>query len=126
VGRRPAIWTVTRPEVDRCDARLELARRYPRIYGPATPKAFARRAGIGPGNGAATYAALSGELTPARTPVGDGWILARDEADFRAAERPSAPARLLPSEESLPGLMKPKLLMRGEAEDSQAQPVRLG
>jgi hypothetical protein len=34
-----------------------------------------------------------------RTPVGEAWILARDEAAFRAAAdpRPAAPARLLPS-----------------------------
>lgn len=32
-----------------------------------------------------------------RTPVGDAWILARDEAAFRAAPGPAAPARLLPS-----------------------------
>jgi hypothetical protein len=32
-----------------------------------------------------------------RTPVGDAWILARDEAAFRAAPGPAAPVRLLPS-----------------------------
>ena len=32
-----------------------------------------------------------------RTPVGEAWILARDEAAFRAAPGPAAPARLLPS-----------------------------
>jgi len=32
-----------------------------------------------------------------RTPVGDAWILTRDEAAFRAAAGPAAPARLLPS-----------------------------
>jgi hypothetical protein len=32
-----------------------------------------------------------------RTPVGDGWILAADEAALRAAPGPEAPARLLPS-----------------------------
>ena len=30
-------------------------------------------------------------------PVGDAWILTRDEAAFRAAPGPAAPARLLPS-----------------------------
>ena len=34
---------------------------------------------------------------PVRTPVGDAWILTRDEAGFRAAPGPVAPARLLPS-----------------------------
>ena len=32
-----------------------------------------------------------------RTPVGSAWILADDEAAFRARSRPPAPARLLPS-----------------------------
>jgi hypothetical protein len=32
-----------------------------------------------------------------RTPLGDGWILGRDEAAVRAAPGPPAPARLLPS-----------------------------
>jgi hypothetical protein len=32
-----------------------------------------------------------------RTPIGEAWILARDEAAFRAAPGPVAPARLLPS-----------------------------
>jgi hypothetical protein len=32
-----------------------------------------------------------------RTPVGDSWILGEDEAAVRAAPRPPAPARLLPS-----------------------------
>jgi hypothetical protein len=36
-------------------------------------------------------------LTPVRTPVGEAWILTRDEPTFRAAPGPAAPARLLPS-----------------------------
>jgi hypothetical protein len=32
-----------------------------------------------------------------RTPLGDAWILTRDEPTFRAAAGPTAPARLLPS-----------------------------
>jgi len=36
-------------------------------------------------------------LTPVRTPVGDAWILTRDEQAFRAPPGPEAPARLLPS-----------------------------
>jgi hypothetical protein len=96
-ARRPTIWTVPRPEVDPRDARLELARRYLHIYGPGTPEAFGRWAGIGLGNAAAAFAGLGSELTPVRTPTGDAWILTQDEAGLRAAERPSAPARLLPS-----------------------------
>jgi hypothetical protein len=87
------------PEIGPREARLELARRYLRIYGPATSEAFGRWAGIGPRPAAAAFEALGTSLTPVRTPVGDAWILAQDEADFRGA-RPavaSASARLLPS-----------------------------
>ena len=100
-ARRPAIWTVPPPEVDPRDARLELARRYLHIYGPTTPEAFGRWAGIGLRPGAAAFAALGGSLTPVRTPVGDAWILTGDEAAFAATPGPAAPARLLPSGDTL-------------------------
>jgi hypothetical protein len=45
----------------------------------------------------AAFDSLRGSLTPVRTPVGEASILTRDEAIFRAAPRPAAPARLLPS-----------------------------
>jgi Winged helix DNA-binding domain len=96
-ARRPTIWTVPPPEVDPRDARLELARRYLHIYGPATPEAFGRWSGIGPRPAAAAFEALRGSLAPVRTPVGDAWMLTRDEAAARAAPGPAAPARLLPS-----------------------------
>jgi Winged helix DNA-binding domain len=96
-ARQPTVWTVPPPEADPREARLELARRYLHIYGPATPQAFGQWAGIGPRPAAAAFEALRGLLTPARTPVGDAWILAPDEAAFCAAPGPAAPARLLPS-----------------------------
>jgi len=96
-ARRPIIWTVPPPEIDPRDARLELARRYLHIYGPATPEAFGRWSGIGPRPAVAAFEALRGSLTPVRTPVGDAWLLTRDEAAVRAAPGPAAPARLLPS-----------------------------
>jgi Winged helix DNA-binding domain len=99
-ARQPSVWTVPRPETDPWDARLELARRYLRIYGPATPQAFGQWAGIGPRPAAAAFKALCASLTPVRTPVGDAWILTEDEAVVRAAPRPGAPARLLPSGDS--------------------------
>jgi hypothetical protein len=101
-ARQPVVWTVPPPEVDPRDARLELARRYLHVYGPTTPEAFARWAGIGPRYGAAAFDALTGELTPVRTPVGDAWSLTADEAVLRAAPGPGpvAPARLLPSGDS--------------------------
>jgi hypothetical protein len=96
-ARQPTVWTVPPPAVDPRDARLELARRYLHIYGPATPEGFARWAGIGPRHGVAAFEALRRSLTPAQTPVGDAWILTRDEPNFHTATGPVAPARLLPS-----------------------------
>lgn len=96
-ARQSAVWTVPPPEADPRDARLELARRYLHVYGPTTPGAFGRWAGIGPRHGAGAFEALRRSLTPVRTPVGDAWILTQDEATFRADAGPVAPARLLPS-----------------------------
>jgi hypothetical protein len=96
-ARRPTVWTVPRPDTDPGAARLELARRYLHVYGPATPAAFGTWSGIGPRSAAAAFEALGGSLTPVDTPVGAAWILAEDEAGFRAAPGPAAPARLLPS-----------------------------
>lgn len=99
-ARRPSVWTVPPPDLDPRDARLELARRYLHVYGPATPGAFGRWAGIGPRYGAAAFDALGGALLPVRTPAGDAWILGSDETACRAAPGPAAPARLLPSGDS--------------------------
>jgi hypothetical protein len=96
-ARLPTVWTVPPPEVDPRDARLELARRYLHIFGPTTPEAFADWAGIGGPRGRQAFDALRRSLTPVRTPVGDAWILTRDEPTFLAAPGPVAPARLLPS-----------------------------
>jgi winged helix DNA-binding protein len=95
-ARQPTIWTVPPPDVDPALARLELARRYLHIFGPSTAAGFARWAGIKPTPARAAFNALAESLTPVRTPVGDSWILAEDEAMLRA---PSgfALARLLPS-----------------------------
>src|SRR3984893_10482131 len=68
-ARPPTIWTVPPPEIDRRDARLELARRYLDIYGPTTPEAFARWSGIGRRHAVAAFDALRGSLTPVQTPV---------------------------------------------------------
>ena len=96
-ARQPTIWTVRAPDVKPGDARRELARRYLNVFGPATPAAFAQWAGIKPPVGRAAFDALAASLTPVRTPVGDAWILTRDEPAFRAPGGPAAPARLLPS-----------------------------
>lgn len=97
-ARQPTVWSVPQPEVDPRDARLELARRYLHVFGPATPTAFAEWAGIRPRTaGLAAFEALGESLEPVRTPVGEAWILTSDEPTFRAAGGPPGHARLLPS-----------------------------
>ncbi len=96
-ARLPTVWTVPPPELDAHDARLELARRYLHVFGPTTPPAFAKWAGIGRQPGSAAFDALRRSLTPVRTPIGDAWILTRDEPAFRGAAGTVASARLLPS-----------------------------
>jgi hypothetical protein len=96
-ARAPTVWASPAPTVDPAEARLELARRYLRVFGPTTPSAFARWAGISERGGEAAFEALRGSLLPVHTPVGEAWILSRDEVVMRAAPGQTAPARLLPS-----------------------------
>jgi len=96
-ARQATIWTVPRPQVDPHEARRELARRYAHVFGPTTPAAFAKWAGIGRAEAAAAFDALKRSLTAVRTPIGDAWILSRDEKAFRTPAKPAAAARLLPS-----------------------------
>jgi len=96
-ARAPTMWTVPRPELDPLEARLELARRYLHVFGPATVASFAVWAGIKGPEARATFDVLSKSLLPVRTPLGEAWILARDEPGFRKPPGPPAAARLLPS-----------------------------
>jgi DNA glycosylase AlkZ-like len=96
-SHQPDIWNVPAPEMHPHEARLELARRYLHVFGPATPAAFAKWAGIRPSGASLTFERLSSSLIPVRTPIGEAWILSQDEPVFRAAPNPPAPARLLPS-----------------------------
>jgi hypothetical protein len=96
-ARAPTIWSVPPGGDDPLKARLELARRHLRVFGPSTPAAFARWAGISAREGVAAFDSLRPSLTAVRTPLGDAWILTRDEPVFRADPGPAAPARLLPS-----------------------------
>jgi hypothetical protein len=96
-SRAPTIWTVPQPDFDPSEARLELARRYLRVFGPTTPEVFAQWAGIPVREGVTAFKALHKSLTPVQTPLGDAWILSRDEPAYRADAPPAAPARLLPS-----------------------------
>jgi hypothetical protein len=96
-ARAPLVWSVPRPEIEPLEARRELARRYLHIYGPTTLGSFARWAGVGAGEARAAFEGLSKSLVSVRTPIGDSWILARDEATLREPPGAPAPARLLPS-----------------------------
>jgi len=96
-ARAPVVWTVPRPEIDPLEARRELALRYLHVYGPTTPNAFAKWAGIGDREGNEAFDVLNRTLLPVRTPIGDAWILARDEPTFREPPGPPAAVRLLPS-----------------------------
>lgn len=95
--RQPVVWTTSAPDVDPKEARLELARRYLHIFGPATASSFAKWAGVLPREANVAFQALANALTPVRTAIGDAWILAKDETGFRAQPQPAAAVRLLPS-----------------------------
>ena len=96
-ARAPVVWAVDPGAIDPAEARRELARRHLHAFGPTTHERLARWAGIGRRSAAATYASLGSELVPARTPLGDEWLLAVDEPTIRDAETGSAAVRLLPS-----------------------------
>jgi hypothetical protein len=96
-ARAPLVWTVPRPEIAPAEAQRELARRYLHVFGPTTADSFARWAGISRRAGVGTVASLEDELLPARSPLGEEWLLASDEQAMRDAEPAGGPARLLPS-----------------------------
>ena len=96
-ARQPVVWSAPPPDMEPGRARLELARRYLHVFGPSTAASFARWAGIHPGEANSAFATLEKMLTPVRTPIGDAWILAADEQQFRTQPGPAARARLLPS-----------------------------
>ena len=96
-ARAPLVWSVPASGMDPADAARELARRYLRVFGPTNAQSFARWAGISRRAGNSAFAALEASLVPVRTPVGDEWLLAEDEAELRAGATADAPARLLPS-----------------------------
>ena len=96
-ARAPLVWGVPAPRVEPVEARRELARRYLRVFGPATAERFARWAGISRRSGSAAFDSLEGSLLAVRTPLGDEWLLAEDEPLMREPATDPAPARLLPS-----------------------------
>lgn len=95
-ARAPKIWFVAAPKIDQAEATRELARRYLHIFGPASAASFDRWAGISQRAGATAFASLADELIAVRTPLGEEWLLASDEAIARNASA-STPTRLLPS-----------------------------
>ncbi|HET9260157.1 MAG TPA: crosslink repair DNA glycosylase YcaQ family protein [Acidimicrobiia bacterium] len=95
-ARQPLIWSVPAPDVDPVDARLELLRRHLHVFGIGTFDSFASWAGLRPEAAAAAFESLKGELIEVQTPIGEAWILAKDESALRSAT--GAPStRLLPS-----------------------------
>jgi hypothetical protein len=96
-AKAPTIWTVPRPDVEPDDARGELARRYLHIFGPATASEFATWGDVGDAEARAAFDVLGKSLTAVRTPIGDAWILSRDEPGFREPPGSSSAVRLLPS-----------------------------
>ncbi len=100
MGRR-----ATADHLDRAATRGRSARRAPRARAPvpAHLRSHHARGVRSSGRGsrrveASTRSTRSRRsLTPVRTPIGDAWILTRDEPTFRAVPGPAAPARLLPS-----------------------------
>jgi hypothetical protein len=96
-ARQPVIWTAPPPDIEPGEARVELARRYLHVFGPATVESFSKWAGVKDQHGAITFDALAGSLAPVETPIGEAWILQEDEADLRADPRPVMGVRLLPS-----------------------------
>ncbi len=96
-ARQPVVWMIPPPEMGAEEARLELARRFLHVCGPATPAAFGMWAGIGPREAAAAFRGLEATLVPVRTPIGEGSTLASDEPSFRAPPSATAGVRLLPS-----------------------------
>jgi len=96
-ARQPTIRAVPPPDLEPREARFELVRRLLHIFGPTTPEAFAEWSAIPAKRAHAVFDALRRSLTPARTPIGDAWILTRDEPTFAVPSGSVAPARLLPS-----------------------------
>ena len=96
---QPLIWTVPAPSITAEEARAELARRYLHVVGPQTVKSIAWWGGMKPARGRDAFERIRAEVVAVRTPLGEAWILAADQAAFRdgGAGAEPAVARLLPS-----------------------------
>ena len=91
------IWLIgnERPDIDPEDARLELARRFLRWFGPVTRERFAWWAGVEPSEVKATWKALDSELVPVELEGEPRYVLAADEDALVGAE-PVEGMRLVP------------------------------
>lgn len=101
-ARQPHIWNAPAGACqgwDPTSARLELARRYLHVFGPSTPEAFRKWAGIAASAAQATFRDLANELIATRSPtIGEAQILRQDEASFRnRSSDVETGVRLLPS-----------------------------
>ena len=96
-ARQPTIRSVPAPEVEPGDAQMELARRYLRVFGPATEEGFAGWAGIRRNDAVAAFSRLGRTLTEVLTPLGSAWLLDRDVEAMQAPRTRDGVVRLLPS-----------------------------
>lgn len=96
-ARCPTIRATAPPGRSPVDARLELARRFLHVYGPATAASFARWSGIGGRTATGVFESLGTELAPVRAAGANAWLLAADEEAARAPGGEPAAVRLLPS-----------------------------
>jgi hypothetical protein len=83
------------PQIEEEDARRELARRFLRSLGPATPRSFSRWAAVSEGDGRATFDAIDRELREVEWPGGEGVLLA-DDVEALVTARPVVGVRLIP------------------------------
>jgi len=92
---RPESWLPSWREVDPDDAIVEMARRYLRVYGPATQRDFARWWGSWPGVARAAWKGVEPELASVTVEGERGDLLTEDVSSVRRAKI-TDPVQLLP------------------------------